>query len=51
MNEVVAALVAKRAVCERWPEGAGKTAALAAIEEIIDDIEEKGAASVWLAVP
>ena len=49
VGEVIDTLLARRAVCDQWPEGVGKTAALLAIDEIIEDIKEKGAASKWFA--
>ena len=49
MGEVIDALLAKRAVCAQWDEGAGKTAALEAIDEMIADLNEKGSASKWFA--
>jgi hypothetical protein len=50
VSDLVDALLAKRFACDNeWRDGASKTAALRAIDEIIAEIREEGTASKWLA--
>jgi hypothetical protein len=50
VSELTEVLEARRAACESWPEGANKTAMLAAIDEVIAEVREEGTASkFWLA--
>jgi hypothetical protein len=49
VSDLVDALLAKRFACNEWPDGASKTAALGAIDDVIAEIREEGAASKWVA--